>query len=109
MKIGAVTALKMGEDFSISPDSRQELIKTIGGVKVIDYGDVLDGETYGFSVTFLKDDFTTIKDYAFNRQKISFIDEAGIERSNCRVVIKSYKYVNKFPDLIECSLEIWRV
>ena len=117
LKIGTVTALLTPDEIRITPDDRQELIKTVehtGGVfvpsvSVVDGGICATGAIMTASgVKFSAVDFGTVKGYWENRTLVAVTDLAGTQIDNCRIKITQWTENKKF-DAITCDLEVWQL
>lgn len=108
IKIGAVQTLTVS-DWEITPDDRQSLIQTIGGVVVQDFGLIPEGEKYTCQITIRVEDAETLYSYWHNRTLVDVEDAAGSIYSNVRIKVKSYRYLDGFTKYLKINLEIWRV
>jgi len=108
INIGGIRTLLV-ENWEIIPDDRQQTVEIIDGVAVQDYGHVESGDKIGCSVTVSKTGWNTIRKYWNERMPVDVEDEAGNLYKNLRVVVKSWRYVNRFPDYYTLKLEFWRV
>ena len=97
-----------GDDNTITPDDRQELVKVFGSVVVQDYGHIEAGDTISWKLQFNKINWELVKSYWHNRVIVNVQDEAG-KIFQARIVVKSYSRVNRFPDYINASVELWRI
>lgn len=97
-----------GDDNTITPDDRQELVKVFGSVVVQDYGHITAGDTISWKLQFDKQNWELVKSYWHNRVIVNVQDAAG-KIFQARVVVKSYSRVNRFPDYINASVELWRI
>lgn len=109
IKINNIESFRTPESCTITVDDRIEKIQLINGNTVQDYGHIESGDTFTISALFKKNDFNSIMTLWNNRSLISFTDESGEVYTNCRIVVKSYKYETKFPDYIMLEFEIWRI
>lgn len=107
IKIGDIYSYKTPESWTYTPDDRQEKIELINGVTVQDCGYVEAGDTISCSTIFAAVDFSTLKNYWINRTRVTVIDKAGVSHLNARVIVKSYQYVEKFPQYVTAELEFW--
>ena len=108
IKIGNVWSLRTPESWEYRPDDRQERIELIGDVIVQDEGHVARGDIIACTAVFKKVDWeNSIKGYWKNRTRVTVSDESGQEWHNARVVLKSYKYYDKFPKYVILTLEFW--
>ena len=97
-----------GDDNTITPDDRQELVKVFGSVVVQDYGHIEAGDTISWKLQFNKTNWELVKSYWHNRVIVNVQDEAG-KIFQARIVVKSYSRVNRFPDYINANIELWRI
>lgn len=97
-----------GDDNTITPDDRQELVKVFGSVVVQDYGHIEAGDTISWKLQFNKPNWELVKSYWHNRVIVNVQDEAK-QIFQARIVVKSYSRVNRFPDYINASVELWRI
>lgn len=103
-----IYSLRAPESWEYRPDDRQERIEVIGGVIVDDNGHVEEGDIISCTAIFSKTDWVDrIKPLWKERKLITITDEAGEERTNARIVLKSYKYYEKFPQYVVLTLEFW--
>ena len=108
IKIGEVNTMSV-ENWRTITDDRQELIKTIGGVIVQDFGHISEGDNFSCIVTLRADAAFVLYRYWHNRTRVDVTDEAGNIFENMRVVVKEYSYVPHFCNYYRVSLEFWRV
>ena len=108
IKIGGVRTLSV-ENWETTPDDRQETVEILGCVAVQDYGHIEAGDKIGCTVTVSAGGWRTIEGYWDTRQPVDVEDEAGIVHRNLRVVVKSWRYVSRFPDHYNLTLEFWRI
>ena len=108
ISIGTVRSYKRPSSWTVTPDDRQEVIDIIGGVHVQDEGIVDAGEKITCIAIFTAAAWATVKDYWINRTKVTVVDESGNTYTNCRVVVKSYTHVERFPAYYTVTLEFWR-
>ena len=108
IKIGEVQTLTV-EDWQVTPDDRQSLIQTIGGVAVQDFGHFESGDKFSCTVTLRADDAELIYNYWHNRTLINVEDEGGNIYENMRVIVKSYSYLTGFKKYYKATLEFWKV
>ena len=108
INIGTVKTLSV-ENWKVTPDDRQSIVETIGGVVVQDLGRVPAGDKFSCSVNVRAVDAEIIFGYWNNRTLVTIIDEAGNIHENCRVVVKEYSYIPHFGNYYNLSLEFWRL
>lgn len=115
--IGTVTAIRSPDEAQVTPDDRQEMIKTVvysGGaftpsVLVTDGGALDDGAVISYSgIKFHASDWATIRGYWTDRLLVSVAGIDGELLTNCRIVLKQWKLDRKFK-MVTADLEIWRV
>ena len=118
LKIGTVTAFLTPDEISITPDDRQELVKTleyssgvwVPSVVAVDGGHCEEGAVMTLSgVKFRLTDWGTIYGYWTGRTSVSVADATGTVTSGCRVVVKGWKQSKRFKDTITADLEVWQV
>ena len=107
IRIGGVKTLSV-ENWETVPDDRQETVEILGGVAVQDYGHIEAGDKISCSVTVSAAGWNLIKGYWDNRTLVDVEDEAGNVWRDLRVVVKSWRYVHRFPGYYELTLEFWR-
>lgn len=108
LTIGEAEAFRRPEDWSVTPDDRQEIHKTIDGVVVEDYGHKEDGDVISTTVLLSYPNYVKVYNYWENRTKVKVVDASGRTWENMRVVIKSDTYVNRHESFHKVSLELWR-
>ena len=115
--IGAVTAMRSPDEAQVTPDDRQEMIKTVvysngaftPSVLVADGGAFDDGSIISYSgIKFHASDWPTIRGYWTDRLLVSVTGIDGELLTNCRIVLKQWKLDRKFK-VVTADLEIWRV
>lgn len=109
LKIGNAETFRAPESWEYTPDDRQQVFQLINGNVVQDYGHISSGDKISCSCSFTTKNYRIVYGYWESRQLVDVTDEAGNTYRNCRVVIKSYKYMPKFPDTIEATIEFWRL
>lgn len=107
LRIGDAAAFRRPEDWSITPDDRQEKHQTIDGVVVEDYGHVDAGDVIGCTVILAYRDYEKVYNYWVQRTKVTVIDHAGNTWENMRVVIKKDSYVEYHESYHRLELEFW--
>jgi len=108
IKIGNVVSIREPENFSITPDDRQELVKCLNGVFATDAGNYIEGDIFSFTAIFSPTSFATLKTYWQSRLRIDVIDQNGVALTQMRVIIKKYEYVKKH-NFWQVNIELWRV
>ena len=108
IKIGTAKTLRC-DNWQIIPDDRQQTIEVFNGVIVQDFGHVEAGDKISCTIILSSFDFNIVKNYWNTRTLVTVIDDAGLAIENVRVVIKNYKYVDRFPNFFEAGIELWRV
>lgn len=115
--IGGITVHLTPEDAKITPDDRQELVKTLSYVDgefvpstvVVDSGYNESGEVTSYTGVKLKTaGWSTIKGYWTARTLVTVVGIDGVSRNSCRVVVKSWSE-NKYFDSVTADIEIWRI
>lgn len=115
--IGAVSTLRSPDEAQVTPDDRQELVKTVayaGGsftpsVQVLDGGTSDGGTVISYSgIKFHAGDWAAIRGYWTDRLLVSVTGIDGVLLTNCRIVLKQWKLDRKFK-VVTADLEIWRV
>ena len=115
--IGTVTAIRSPDEAQVTPDDRQELVKTVayaGGsftpsIQVLDGGTSDQGAVISYSsIRFHAGDWATIRGYWTDRMLVSVVGIDGELLTNCRIVLKQWKIDRKFK-VVTADLEIWRV
>lgn len=110
IKIGDAVSLGRPTDWTYTPDDRQKQVEIIGGVSVQDFGHVAAGDKFSFSAQFENAQFAKIVEYWNKRILVDITDQGGNTWAGCRVILKSYSYVEKFEKkVVKATLEIWRV
>lgn len=108
--VGTVRSLGKTKDYELIPDDRQELVQTIGGAVVEDYGVVEAGDVVRFSATFSAADYVTLRNFWRNRTKVLATLDDGTEINDARVVIKRVQYADDmFNSYKTVELELWRI
>lgn len=115
--IGAVTAMQSPDEAQVTPDDRQELVKTVvyaGGTftpsaQVLDGGKSDSGTVIAYSgVKFQVSDWPVIYGYWADRTLVAVTGIDGVLLSGCRIVLKQWKPGKKFK-VVTADLEVWRV
>lgn len=107
LRIGDAAAFRRPEDWSITPDDRQEKHQTIDGVVVEDYGHVDAGDVISCTVILAYRDYEKVYNYWVQRTKVTVIDHAGNTWEDMRVVIKKDSYVEYHESYHRLELEFW--
>lgn len=117
LKIGAVTAMLTPDEIKITPDDRQEQVKTlaysagawVASALVHDGGICESGEVMAVSgVKFRQADWATIYGYWQGRTAVSVTDLAGTVKTGCRIVLRGWSQSKQFAT-ITADLEVWRI
>lgn len=108
LKIGDAVAFRRPEDWSYTPDDRQEAHQTIDGVVVEDYGHVDAGDVINCTVVMAYREYVKVYNYWINRTRVKVVDHAGQEWDNMRVVIKKDSYIDYHESYHKLDLELWR-
>lgn len=110
IKINGIESLGAVENFTVTPDDRQTLVQVLDGAVVQDMGYFDEGMKFAFSVTFTSEDFAKVIALWKERARITFTDSAGVEWQDCRLVLKTWQYLDHFERrACKASCEIWRV
>ena len=96
------------KNWRVTPDDRQSLIQTIGGVAVQDFEHCEDGDKISCEVTLHAEDAATLYQFWHDRTPVTVEDEAGSILENMRVIVKSYSYLEGFKKYYKVNLEFWR-
>lgn len=97
-------------DMEIVPDDRQEIVKTIGGVVVEDYGVITNGEITTLSCVFSATDYSTLLNYWSNRTKVTVTLDDGTIINNARIVIRRTQFANEVLNKYKkVYMEVWRI
>ena len=107
LRIGDAAAFRRPEDWSITPDDRQEKHQTIDGVVVEDYGHVDAGDVISCTVILAYSDYEKVYNYWVQRKKVTIVDHAGNTWEDMRVVIKKDSYVECHESYHRLELEFW--
>ena len=108
IKIGEVQTLTV-DGWQVTPDDRQTLIETIGGVAVQDFGYCAEGDKISCTITTTKADAEILANYWHNRQLVRVEDETGAVYENMRLLIKNYSYIKGFKKYFKATIEFWKV
>lgn len=108
IRVGDAVSFRRPESWEVTPDDRQEVIETLGGVYVQDNGLITDGEKIACQVVFDEANFALIKQYWQTRALVQVTDHAGNYMGQRRVVVKKYCYVDKHPRFYVVDVEFWR-
>ena len=97
-------------DMEIVPDDRQEIVKTIGGVVVEDYGVVANGEIISLSAVFSENDYSTLLNYWTNRTRVTVTLDDGTIINNARIVIRRTQFANEVLNHYKkVFMEVWKI
>lgn len=107
--IGDAVSLSRATNFKLKPDDRQSIIETDQGNIIQDYGHVESGDKMSFLAVFHKSEFLKVWGYFHKRELVTFIDQSGVTWHGMRVCVISYGYNDRFPEYIDCELELWRI
>lgn len=107
--IDNIPSLRAPESCDFIFDDRIEKVKLINGNAVQDYGHVESGDAFAITCIFSAVSFESLKQLWIRRTKVTFTDEYGVVWSNMRLVLQRYRRVEKFPDYISVSFELWRI
>ena len=115
--MGSVTALLAPNEAKITPDDRQEKVRTVSyengafvpSTVVVDGGYLPGGQVEGYSgVKFKAADWPTVYSYWASRAKVPVTGLDGKTADGCRIVLKGWA-TDKRHGVITADLEIWRV
>ena len=112
---GNISSIGATENFNITPDDRQTLVKTVdslgvGGVVVEDFGYVENGEVIAFSAVFDDASYEKLLNIWKNRSLSDVIFEDGKQILSARLVLKSTTYFHtSLASYKKVSLEVWKV
>lgn len=95
--------------FTINFDDRVEKIELINGNAIQDYGRVESGDAFSIECIFSSVNYEKIELLWVTRAKVSLTDENGMVHNNLRLVFKSLRRVNRFPDYVILNFELWRI
>lgn len=109
IKIGDAVSLGAAKNWTYNPDDRQTKVDVVDGAVVQDFGYQEQGDTMTVSATFWPDDYAKLVAIQKNRTLVTVIDEGGNAWDSCRIMIKQWSFVERFPAARDVSLEIWRV
>lgn len=115
INIGTVRSLGNTDGLQVTPDDRQQLVKTVtsagvASVAVEDNGVVANGEVISLSAVFSAADYVTLSGYWTNRTKVTVVLDDGSTISNARIVIKNVQYYdNMLSSFKLVQLEVWRI
>lgn len=110
VKCGTFSSLGKVENYQVKPDDRQTKVQVLDGDVVQDMGCFDEGLTFSFSTTFRKNEFDGIYDLWKNRTRFTFVDPAGKEWKNCRLLLKSWMPLEQFEQTAyKVTCEIWTV
>lgn len=109
LKIGDAIAFRRPEDWTVTPDDRQQVHQTINGAVVEDYGHVDTGDVITCTVILSRANFNMVYNYWQSRTHVKVVDVTGQEWDNARVVLKEYSYINRHESFYKVKLEFWRV
>ena len=113
IKIGTVESIGHAKNWSMTPDDRRTLIRTLDAPYVAVVGDGVkeQGHVYSFTATFTKDDWDSIlKGYWYNGTLVDVVMDDGDTLASRRVVIK-----NKLPhemfekSYVDVTMELWGI
>ena len=107
INIGVAKSFKKPESWDISPDDRQAIVKTIGGVYIEDAGYFPAGDVASCQCVFNAANWDIIKSYWQNRTMVIVVDHAGNNLGLRRIKINKISYVEKFEKLYNVNIEFW--
>ena len=110
IKVGTVNSIGRPQNWRYEPDDRQELVQTVGGVIVEDYGHIANGDKYSCSALFTTAGANTVIGYWDGRTLVDVQAQDGTIYEDCRVLIRGITQVRlherKYKML---DLEFWRI
>lgn len=109
LTIGNAVGFRRPEDWSYTPDDRQEKHETIDGAVVEDYGHAAVGDVINCTAVFKYPEYLKIYNYWETRTKVKIIDHAGMEWDDMRIVVKKDSYIDRFENYHKLDLEFWRI
>lgn len=113
IKIGAVESIGRARNWTLTPDDRQTLIKTLEAPYIAVIGDapIEQGNVYSFTATFTKSDWdNTLKGYWYNHTLVDVIMDDGDTLAARRVVVKGKVPHEMFEaSYVDVTLELWGV
>lgn len=107
--INDIPSLRNPENTSHTFDDRVDKIELINGNVAQDYGHIESGDTDAITCVFSAKNFERIKTLWASRTRIAYTDENGTVHNNLRLVFRNIRRVNKFPDYVILSFELWRI
>ena len=115
IQIGSIKSIGKSENFTISPDDRQELVQLVDGAVAVDGWEGIrknDGDVVGLTATFTKADGNVVMGWWNNRTLKQVILENGDTIANARIIIKRISYPEALSfrsGFVILDLEFWRV
>ena len=106
IKIGTVQSMREPESFGCTPDDRQELVKCLNGVYVVDAGNFPAGDVFAVQAVFAPADWATLSGYWRSRTRVDVVDHNGVLLAGRRIVVKKYEYVKRHK-YYQITLDIW--
>lgn len=107
--INDIPSLRDPENINHTFDDRVEKIELINGNTVQDYGHIESGDSFSLTCIFSLDNYQRLKSLWTSRARVSFTDEGGNVFSNLRLVFRNIQRVNKFPNYVMLTFELWRI
>ena len=107
LKIGEAKTLNR-ENWVITPDNRIEMIQTIGGNIVQDFGHIESGDKISCSCNVNDENKEKIFTYWNNQQKVTIIKD-GLIYENMRIIVTRYEEIDMFPNNWKINFEFWRI
>lgn len=83
IKIGTVSSVGRPRNWREEPDDRQELVETVGGVIVEDYGRVANGDKLSCTADFTVADANTVIGYCDGRTIVNVKGQDGTVYTGC--------------------------
>lgn len=107
--INDIPSLRNPENISHTFDDRVEKIELINGNTVQDYGHIESGDRFSLTCVFSSDNYQRLKYLWTSRTRVSFTDTSGTVHNNLRLVFRNIQRVNKFPNYVVLTFELWRI
>lgn len=107
--INDIPSLRDPESLELHIEDRIEKIELIGGNAVQDFGHIETGDEFELECVFKNDAWGQIQQLWKARQLVSFTDVSGTVWQNLRLVVKSLRYEEKFPEYVRVRFSLWKV
>lgn len=115
IQIGNVKSIGKSENFSVTPDDRQELVQLVDGAVAVDGWEgtrKTDGDVVGLTATFTRADGDTVIGWWNTRTLKQVVLETGETITNARIVIRRISYPDALPFrplFTVLDMEFWKV